>query len=90
MKYLVHKDFSGTPIGIWNEEAESFYPRENNLKKSADSLMDTRFEGEPWDDFADRLSSRISHRDWWETHDSEKESLEDAWIEIVPSDAPLF
>lgn len=85
MLYLVHSDFQGNPIGLWNEAGESFYPEENSLQKSATTIIDSQIDGESWEDFADRLGSRISHRDWWSTHESDQESLSDVWIEIVPS-----
>lgn len=89
MIYLVHKDFQGNPIGVWNEAEDSYYPEEHDLKKSANALIGTRFEGESWEEFSDRLSDRISHRDWWETHNSEKASLEEVWHEVVPSSESL-
>lgn len=89
MLNLVHLDFQGTPIGIWNENGESFYPEDNSLKVSAQGLMQNRFEDEPWEEFADRICDRISHRDWWDTHESSETDLQKVWYEIVPSSEPL-
>lgn len=89
-KYLLHKDLAGNPIGVWNEQGDNYYPASTDLKKSAENLMYTRMEGEPWDEFSDRLSSRVSHRDWWEVLDSSKSTPEEAWIEVDPSSEPLF
>lgn len=89
MIYLVHQDFGGSPIGIWNESEESYYPELNALQKSAQVIFESRYDGESWEDFSDRISDRISHRDWWETHESDKTDLQEVWYEIVPSDEPL-
>lgn len=88
--YLVHLDFAGSPIGIWNDAEESYYPQANALQRSAETLMASRIDGESWEDFSDRLSSRVSHRDWWEVFSSSGESLEEVWHEVKPSDAPIF
>jgi len=89
MIYLVHSDFEGRPIGLWNEAEENYYPEENPLKKSAQTLIETRIEGESWEEFADRISDRVSHRDWWETHESSNGDIATVWYEIVPSAQPL-
>lgn len=89
MLYLVQSDFSGTPVGVWDEDENSFYPEASTLEKSAQAIIQSRFEGEPWEEFADRVSDRISHRDWWETHESSRANLEDVWAEIVPSSESL-
>lgn len=89
MLYLVHSNFEGTPIGVWNEEEENYYPEDNPLKKSATTLIESRIEGESWEEFADRLSDRVSHRDWWETYESPTVVLTDVWNEIVPSSETL-
>lgn len=90
MLYLLHSDFQGNPIGLWNENGENYYFEDNTLKKSAQGLMDSRFDGESWEEFADRLSDRVSHRDWWETHESSNTDLAKVWYEIVPSAEPLL
>lgn len=88
--YVVHKDFTGKPIGIWSEDGDSFYPDEEvPLVKSAQNLMRNRLQGEPWEDYADRLADRVSHRDWWDTHESDETDLPVVWTEIVPSAAAL-
>lgn len=89
MIYLLHKDFNGNPIGVWNEARESYYPKPNPLQTSAQSLVSNNFDGESWEDFTDRLSDRVSHRDWWETYESDKDNLQEVWYEIKPSDESL-
>lgn len=89
MIYLVHLDFNSVPIGVWNEQRDSYYPEEVPLKKSATSLLESQMDGESWEDFTDRICDRISHRDWWETHESNNNDLGEVWHEIVPSSEPL-
>lgn len=88
-KYLVHMDLEGTPKGIWGE-SDSYYPEPFELIASATRLMGTQFKGEPWDEFVDRIASRISHRDWWSVIDSKSTDLKKVWQEVDPSSAPLF
>ena len=88
--FLVHLDIDGTPKGVWNEAGESYYPEPFDLENSAKRILGTQRTGEPWEDFADRIASRISHRDWWETRKSKSSDLEKVWQEVDPSSAPLF
>lgn len=87
--YLIHKDFSGVPIGVWNESGKSYYPRPHALQKSASNLLSNRV-GEPWKEYVERIASRVSHRDWWELHTSKHTELDKVWQEAVPGYAPLF
>lgn len=89
--YLVHQNMEGTPIGVWRESRETFYPDESVSElPSARNLMKRQFEGESWKEFSERIASRISQRDWWDTHESEHTDIEKVWQEIDPSSAPLF
>lgn len=87
-QYLVHKDFSGKPIGIWAENGESYYPVEHSLAKSASNLLANRKE--PWSDYVDRIADRVSYRDWWEVHTSKASGLVKVWQEVVPESSPIF
>lgn len=89
--YLVHQKFDGTPIGVWSESKDNYYPDESVPELvSARNLLKRQFEGESWEDFTDRTTGRISQRDWWDTHESDSTDLEQVWQEIDPSSAPMF
>ena len=88
--FLVHLDIGGEPRGIWAESGDSYYPEPFELEASANRITATQRDGEPWAEFTDRIASRVSHRDWWQVHESQSTDLEKVWQEVDPSSAPLF
>ena len=63
--FLVHRTYNGEPVGIWDSAGRNVY-RNPSFEASGKSMIDTKGESLPWEDFVDKVERYTNYRDWWE------------------------
>lgn len=64
---LIHKNYDGEPMGVWNEKGQSVYvPGQDTFKKKGQRRMDSRGWSIPWADFVERAAETVNHHSWWD------------------------
>lgn len=81
---LIHKAMDGEPLGIWNEDGESYYtPGYEEAEDDGRDTIETKGWAIPWYAFAERVSRGVNFQEWWSTvvtDDPLEDALEQARI----------
>lgn len=83
--YLVHRNFNGEPLGVWDKMGRSVYRREE-FKSGASKLLETKSVDVPWAAFVDKVERYTNYKEWWsgvESNRTLKSVLDDAYNEYI-------
>jgi hypothetical protein len=69
MLYLIHENFQGEPLGIWNETGGSYYlPNNAALQQSGNVVVQGRNPQVPWVSWVGEREQAVNHNSWWESY----------------------
>lgn len=79
---LVHRRYSGEPVGVWDEAGQSYYmPGEDYMQEEGAASVHARGSFLPWDAFVEKQAGTVNFQEWWSALVTDRpldQALEDA------------